>query len=135
MFSAGSLVCRRNKNIKSDIKDDLRIIFFLIPYKIKKMVKTLSSFRPSIANNGWIFSVTCESKKDLEESLSKFKEVHSSKITNPRIIEDPDVIGFYTLGGTCKSKGDAELAILFIENTLHQDDRIDDVYDWPGSND
>ena len=99
------------------------------------MVKTLSSFRQSITSNGWIFSVTCESKKDLEESLSKFKEVHSSKIINPRIIDDPDVIGFYTLGGICRSKEDAELTILFIENTLHQDDHIDDVYDWPGSND
>ena len=99
------------------------------------MVKTLSSFRPSVANNAWMFSVTAESKKDLEKALVNLKEVHSSKLINSRIIDDPDVIGNYTLGGTCKTKDDAGLIILFIENSMHQHEIVDDSYDWPYSND
>ena len=99
------------------------------------MAKTLSSSRPSISNNAWMFSVTSESKKDLEKALTSLKEVHSNRIINSRIIEDPDVIGNYTLGGTCTSKEDANLILIFIENCMHQHEIIDDSYDWPQSND
>ena len=132
-FIVGLLVCQRNKKQNSDIKDDPRVIFFFL-YQ-QKMVKTLSSFRPSVANNAWMFSVTSESKKDLEKALVNLKEVHSSKLINSRIIDDPDVIGNYTLGGTCKTKDDASLIILFIENSLHKHEIIDDSYDWPQAND
>lgn len=133
LFGAGLLICQKNKKQNSDIKDDPRIIFFFL-YQ-QKMAKTLSSFRPSIANNAWMFSVTSESKNDLEKALVNLKEVHASKLINSRIIEDPDVIGNYTLGGTCKTKGDVSLIILFIENSMHKHEIIDDSYDWPYSND
>lgn len=99
------------------------------------MAKTLSSFRPSLSNNAWMFSVTSERKKDLEKALVELKKVHSNRIINSRIIEDPDVIGNYTLGGTCHSRGDADLIVMFIENTIHNHELVDDNYDWPESND
>jgi hypothetical protein len=82
-----------------------------------------------------MFSVTSENKNELEKALASLKEVHSSKLINSRIIEDPDVIGNYTLGGTCKTREDVSLIILFIENSMHQYEAVDDSYDWPQSND
>ena len=76
-----------------------------------------------------------KARKDLEKALVNLKEVHSSRLINSRIIDDPDVIGNYTLGGTCKTKDDAGLIILFIENSIHQHEIVDDNYDWPYSND
>lgn len=133
LFIVGLLICQRNKKQNSDIKDDPRVIFFFL-YQ-QKMVKTLSSFRPSVANNAWMFSVTSENKNELEKALANLKGVHSSRLINSRIIDDPDVIGNYTLGGTCKTKDDVSLIILFIENSLHKHEIIDDRYDWPQAND
>lgn len=99
------------------------------------MTKTLSSFRPSVLNNAWMFSVTSDSKEDLEKALVNLKGVHSSKLINSKIIDDPDVIGNYTLEGTCKTKNDVSLIILFIENSMHKHEIVDDSYDWPYSND
>lgn len=82
-----------------------------------------------------MFSVTSESKNDLEKALANLKEVHASKLINSRIIDDPDVIGNYTLGGACKTKDDVSLIIIFIENSMHKHEIIDDSYDWPYSND
>jgi len=99
------------------------------------MAKTLSSFKPSIINNEWMFSVTSEDKNQLELALGRAKSIHSNRFKNPKVIEDPDVLGFYTLGGSCKSKDDAVLMVQFIENTLHAEKETEDVYDWPPSND
>lgn len=99
------------------------------------MTRTISSFKPSVINNEWMFSVTAEDKDKLELALNRAKKIHPEKSKNSRVIEDPDVIGFYTLGGSCKSKDDALLVVQFIENTMHTEKEMEDIYDWPPSND
>ena len=99
------------------------------------MAKTLSSFKPSIINNEWMFSVTAENKNQLELALNRVKNIHPDRSKNSRVIEDPDVLGFYTLGGSCRTKEDALLMVQFIENTMHAENEVEDIYDWPPSND
>jgi hypothetical protein len=121
MFLAGSLVCRRNKNIKSDIKDDLRIIFFLIPYKNKKMPVTLSS-RNHVANlNEWLFSFTSDDRKKLENAADSLKNIHGDRIISLRIMPDPDSPKMWMIGGSARKNDDVSLFIKYLENQFHDD--------------
>jgi hypothetical protein len=63
------------------------------------------------------------------KSVSNLKSVHYNIISSSRIIEDPDVLGYYMFCGICEKEEDMNLVLLFMENQFHEEVIYDMGYD------
>ena len=80
--------------------------------------------------NEWAFSFTTKDVRKLYEAVSAFKKIHSHKLATSRVAEDPDVPSHYMFCGTCESKEDVDFTLMYMDNYFHEDNPIDNQYDY-----
>jgi len=84
------------------------------------MPATFSHYRHIPALNEWLFAFTARSRSDLEKAARSYESIHGGPGKRFSVKPDPDVPGFWMYCGACQTEEQAKLALIFMENQLHE---------------